>query len=260
MLQGRTAVITGSTSGIGLAIAKALAQVGCNLVLNGFAEPRALALLIQQLEDDSGRAVRHHPADLSRAEDCTALIRFAEEHFGSVDILVNNAGIQHVAAIEDFPPDRWNAILAVNLSAAFHTIRAALPSMRRASWGRIINIASVQGLVGSVHKCAYVAAKHGLLGLTRVTALETAADNITCNAICPGYVHTSLIQAQIDDRVVRNGMDPEEAMLDLLREKQPSLRFTTVEQIAGFAVFLCSEGAANMTGAAVPLDGGWTAQ
>ncbi len=260
MLQGRTAIITGSTSGIGRAMATALARAGCNVVVNGFADPDAVLQLKEELLRHSGTGVLYHPADLSRASECGSLIQAAKEHFGTLDILVNNAGMQHIAPLEEFPPDRWDAILNLNLSAAFHTMRAALPLMRQRGWGRIINIASVHGLVASVHKSAYVASKHGLIGLTKVVALETAAENITCNAICPGFVLTSMIEEQIETRANRKGQGREEAERDLLEEKQPSLRFTTVDQIAALAVFLCSEEAANITGASLPVDGGWTAQ
>jgi 3-hydroxybutyrate dehydrogenase len=201
-----------------------------------------------------------YPSDLSDPQQCTALVRYAEEHFGAVDILINNAGIQHVAPVEQFPAERWNAILAINLSAAFHTIRAALPGMQQRNRGRILNIASVHGLVASIHKAAYVAAKHGIIGLTKVVALENAAREITCNAICPGFVLTPLVQRQIDERAAQGGLTSEEAARELLREKQPSGRFTSVEDIAALAVFLCSDEASNITGASLPIDGGWTAQ
>lgn len=260
MLSGRTAVITGSTSGLGLAMAEAFAQSGCHVVLNGFADPHAILALKQQIEQLSGTGALYHPADVSRPQDCAAIIQSANKHFGTVDILVNNAGIQYVSPIESFPAERWDAILAVNLSAAFHTTQAALPGMRQRGWGRIINISSVQGLVGSIHKSAYVAAKHGLIGLTKGTALEVASTEITCNAICPGYVLTSMVGRQIEDQVANSGLDFETAAHDFLKEKQPSLRFTKAEHVAKLAVFLSSEAASNINGAALPVDGAWTAQ
>jgi 3-hydroxybutyrate dehydrogenase len=260
MLSGRTAVITGSTSGLGLAMAEAFAQAGCHIVLNGFGDKDSILQCKRQMEKVSGTSALYHPADVSRAEDCAAIIQTATEHFGGVDVLVNNAGIQHVSPIEDFPAERWNAILAINLSAAFHTTKAALPGMRQRGWGRIINISSVQGLVGSMHKSAYVAAKHGLIGLTKVTALEVASTQITCNAICPGYVLTSMVERQIEAKAAQRGVEFETAAREFLQEKQPSLRFTKAEHVANLAVFLSSEAASNINGAALPVDGGWTAQ
>ncbi len=260
MLRGRTAIVTGSTSGIGRGIAEALARDGCNVVLNGMHSPESLRQQIQHLESQSSAGVLYHNADLSDAEHCEALVRDAQQHFGSVDILVNNAGIQHVAPIEQFAPEQWNRILAVNLSAAFHTVRIALPFMRQQGWGRIINIASVHGLVASIHKAAYVTAKHGLVGLTKVIALEVATENITCNAICPGFVLTPLIEHQLLTRVTEGAVDLEEARSELLKEKQPSGQFVTTEQIAALTLFLCGEQSASINGAALPIDGGWTAQ
>ena len=259
-MKGSVAVVTGSTSGIGLGIAEAFAGAGCHLVINGIATAAEAEALTARLRTRHGVDVLFHPADLADAQQCADLIRDAEERFGAVDILVNNAGIQHVAPVESFPVERWDAVIAVNLSAAFHTIRTALPGMRRRNRGRIVNIASVHGLVASVHKSAYVAAKHGIIGLTKVVALETAATGITCNAICPGWVLTALVQRQIDDRAAQRNIPVEEARRDLLREKQPSGRFTSVEEIAALAQFLCSSSAANITGACFPIDGGWTAQ
>lgn len=260
MLRDCTAVITGSTSGIGLGLAEAFAAAGSRLVINGVATPEHVQSITQRLEQQDKGSVLYHPADLADPEHCVALIRDAEQHFGSVDILINNAGIQHVDPIEQFPADRWDAIIAINLSAAFHTMRAALPGMQRRNQGRIINIASVHGLVASINKSAYVAAKHGLVGLTKVVALENAGRKITCNAICPGFVHTPLVQKQIEDRAAHAGLSNEESARELLREKQPSERFVSVDQIAALALFLCSDSASSITGACLPIDGGWTAQ
>ena len=260
VFRDQTAVITGSTSGIGLGIAEAFAAAGCRIVINGIATSEEADALSQRLQHQYRAEVFYHPADLAEPEQCAALIRDSEERFGRVDVLINNAGIQHVAAVEQFPVERWNAILAINLSAAFHTIRAALPGMQRRNEGRIVNIASVHGLVASVNKAAYVAAKHGLIGLTKVVALENATRGITCNAICPGYVLTPLVQAQIDARAAERSISKEEATQQLLREKEPSGRFTSIEDIAAMALFLCSSAASNITGASMPLDGGWTAQ
>ena len=259
MLRDHAAVITGATSGIGLGLAEAFAAAGCRIAVNGIAtaqEADALVTRLQQL----GAEVLFHPADLADPKQCVALMEAAEKRFGPVDILINNAGVQHVAPVEEFPPDRWDAILAINLSAAFHTIRAVLPAMQKRGWGRIINIASTHGLVASTHKAAYVAAKHGLVGLTKVVALENATRGITCNAICPGFVLTQLVEQQIFDRARQSGATNEEATRELLREKQPTEKFTTVEDIASLAIFLCSSAAANITGASLPIDGGWTAQ
>ena len=260
MLKGKTALVTGSTSGIGLGIAKALARQGANIVLNGFGDvdtPRAEVLAAGQA---SGAQVAYHGADMSRAADIEDMMRYSEAQFGQVDILVNNAGIQHVANVEDFPVERWDAIIAINLTSAFHTSRLALPAMRRANWGRIINVASVHGLVGSAQKSAYVAAKHGIVGLTKVTALETATTGITANAICPGWVLTPLVQKQIDARAAAEKISVEQATKELLGEKEPSLQFTTPEQLGGLAVFFCSPAADNVRGQAWANDGGWTAQ
>ena len=260
MLKGKTAVVTGSTSGIGLGIARALAAKGANLMLNGFGEADAIEEIRAGIERDFGALSLYNPADLSSAQGCATLMADAESRFGAVDILVNNAGVQHVAPIEEFPLERWDAIIAINLSAAFHTVRAALPGMKARGWGRIINIASTHGLVASPFKVPYVAAKHGLVGLTKGVALECAETGITCNAICPGFVLTPMVQAQIDARAAAEGKSVEQARRDLLEEKQPSLRFATPEQLGELAVFLCSDAAANMTGTALPIDGGWTAR
>ena len=260
MLKGKTALVTGSTSGIGLGIAKALAAQGANIVLNGFGDTQAAQAEVAAL----GVAVTHHGADMSRPAEIEAMMQFAAERFGRVDILVNNAGIQHVARIEDFPPERWDAIIAINLTSAFHTTRLALPGMRKADngkgWGRIINIASTHGLVGSVEKSAYVASKHGIIGLTKVTALETATTGVTCNAICPGWVLTPLVQKQVDARAAALGISDEEAKKSLVGEKSPSQQFSTPDQLGALAVFLCSDAAVNVRGAAWNMDGGWVAQ
>ncbi len=260
MLKGKTALVTGSTSGIGLGIAKALARQGANIVLNGFGDvdaPRAEVLAAGQA---AGAQVAYHGADMGRAADIEDMMRYSATQFGQVDILVNNAGIQHVANVEDFPVEKWDAILAINLTSAFHTSRLALPSMRRANWGRIINIASVHGLVGSAQKSAYVAAKHGIVGLTKVTALETATTGITANAICPGWVLTPLVQKQVDAKAAAHGLSNEEATKLLLGEKEPSMQFTTPEELGDLAVFFCSAAANNVRGVAWNMDGGWAAQ
>lgn len=260
MLTDRVALVTGSTSGIGLSIAKALAAEGCSVMLNGFGDRDAIEKQRVDLAATYNVRCLYNGADLSQPSECVGLIEDAEARMGCVDILVNNAGIQYVSPIESFPVDRWDAIMALNLSAAFHTIRAVLTSMRRRGWGRLINIASTHGLVASPDKSAYVAAKHGLVGLTKVVALETAGQNITCNAICPGWVLTPLVQRQIEARAKAGGIDLERATRDLLAEKQPSGVFTTVEQIGALAVFLSTEAASNLTGASIPVDGGWLAQ
>jgi 3-hydroxybutyrate dehydrogenase len=255
-LAGKTALVTGSTSGIGLGIATALAQAGANLVLNGFGDiDGALA----QIEATGVKAV-HHNADMTKPAEIEQMIAFAKESFGGLDVLVNHAGIQHVATVDEFPVERWDAIIAINLSSAFHTMRAALPGMREQGWGRVINIASVHGLVGSVGKSAYVAAKHGIIGLTKVAALENARSGVTVNAICPGFVHTPLVQKQIDAIAERESISDADARTRLLGEKQPSAEFVTVKQIGDLAVFLCSDAASEMRGAELKIDGAWTAQ
>ncbi|MEW6466299.1 MAG: 3-hydroxybutyrate dehydrogenase [Pseudomonadota bacterium] len=256
MLKGKTALVTGSTSGIGLGIAQALAREGANIVLNGFGDVDGARASIEAL----GVPVSYHGADMSRPADIEAMMQHAAQTFGRVDILVNNAGIQHVARVEDFPPEKWDAILAINLSSAFHTTRLALPAMRAANWGRIINVASVHGLVASAEKSAYVAAKHGLVGLTKVTALETATTGVTCNAICPGWVLTPLVQKQVDAKAAALGLSNEDAKRQLLGEKEPSMQFTTPEELGALAVFFCSAAAANVRGVAWNMDGGWVAQ
>ena len=256
MLKGKTALVTGSTSGIGLGIAKAFAEQGANIVMNGFGDSAAAIAEVKAL----GVEVEYHGADMSKASEIEDMMAFAQKRFGAVDILVNNAGIQHVANIEDFPVDRWDAIIAINLSSAFHTTRLALPKMKERNWGRIINLASVHGLVASAQKSAYVAAKHGIVGLTKVTALETAQTGVTCNAICPGWVLTPLVQKQVDARAERDGLSNEEAKKALLSEKQPSGEFVTPEQLAALAVFFCSPAATQIRGVAWNMDGGWVAQ
>ena len=256
MLKGKTALVTGSTSGIGLGIAKVLAQQGANIVLNGFGDHEGPQAEIQAL----GVKTAYHGADMSKPAEIEAMMAFAAEKFGRVDILVNNAGIQHVSRVENFPPERWDAIIAINLSSAFHTTRLALPAMQQAGWGRVINIASVHGLVASAEKAAYVAAKHGIVGFTKVTALENAKSGVTSNAICPGWVLTPLVQKQIDAKAAELKISSDEATKLLLQEKEPSLRFTTPEELGALAVFFCSEAGHNVTGVAWNMDGGWVAQ
>ena len=256
MLKGKTALVTGSTSGIGLGLAKALAAQGANIVMNGFGDVDAAVAQVKAL----GVQVSYHGADMSKPAEIEAMVRHAEATFGGVDILVNNAGIQHVARVENFPPERWDAVIAINLSSAFHASRFALPGMQARNWGRILNIASVHGLVASSEKSAYVAAKHGLVGLTKVTALENATSGVTCNAICPGWVLTPLVQKQVDAKAAALGINNEEAKRQLLAEKEPSLQFTTPEELGALAVFLCSKAADNVRGVAWNMDGGWAAQ
>jgi len=260
MLEGKTALVTGSTSGIGLGMAQALAAQGANLVINGFGDAGEIERLRGGMQAQYGVEVVYDGADMSRPEQIEAMVAAAERRFGAIDVLVNNAGIQHVAPIERFPVERWDAVIAINLSSAFHTVRCALPAMKARGWGRIVNIASTHGLVASVEKVAYVAAKHGIVGLTRVVALETARTGVTCNAICPGWVLTPLVQKQIDARAQAQGITQDAAKVSLLSEKQPSLEFVTPEQIAGLLVFLCSDAAQQVRGAAWSVDGGWTAQ
>jgi 3-hydroxybutyrate dehydrogenase len=260
MLQGKTAIVTGSTSGIGLGIATALAAEGCDLMLNGFGDAAAIETLRKRLVETHGVRVAYSPADMSKPAQIREMVAATVAQLGGADILVNNAGIQHVAKVVDFPEERWDAVIAINLSAAFHAAKAALPHMTAKGWGRIINIASAHGLVASGEKAAYVTAKHGLVGLTKVIAIEAANEGVTCNAICPGWVLTALVQKQIEARAAAQGIPYQQAHDDLLREKQPMLQYTTPEKIAGLAVFLCGEAASTMTGAALSIDGGWVAQ
>ncbi len=260
MIKGKLALVTGSTSGIGQGIAEALAQRGANIVLNGFGDPAEIERQRTDMARRHSVAVEYENADLMKTAEVESLIGRLLERHGAVDILVNNAGIQHVASIENFPPERWDAILALNLSSAFHAIRCALPAMRERNWGRIVNVASAHGLVASTEKVAYVAAKHGIVGLTKVVALETARTGITCNAICPGWVLTPLVQKQIDARAQDGGLSAEQAKVALLSEKQPSQEFVTPEQLGELAAFLCSPAADQVRGAAWSVDGGWTAQ
>jgi 3-hydroxybutyrate dehydrogenase len=259
-LKGKTALVTGSTSGIGLGIALELAREGADVVLNGFGDAEGPKAEVASAGAAHGIKVGYHGADMSKPAEIEAMMAYAAAEFGGVDILVNNAGIQHVAKVEDFPAAKWDAIIAINLSSAFHTTRLAIPAMRQKNWGRIINIASAHGLVASAGKSAYVAAKHGIVGFTKAVALETATSGITVNAICPGWVLTPLVQKQIDDRAAREGIPVAQAEKELLGEKQPSLQFTTPAQLGQLSLFLCSEAAANVKGQAWAMDGGWTAQ
>jgi 3-hydroxybutyrate dehydrogenase len=260
MLKGKTAVVTGSTSGIGLGIARALASEGANVLLNGFGEAAEIERTRAGIEKEFGVRAAFSPADMTRPAEIAAMIANAEKQFGSVDVLVNNAGIQHVAAIEDFPVEKWDAILAINLASAFHSIRAAVPGMKQRKWGRIINTASAHSLVASPFKAAYVSAKHGLVGLTKTVALELATFGVTVNCISPGYVWTPLVARQIPDQMKTRNMTEEQVKRDVLLAAQPTKEFVTVEQVAALAVFLCSDAAAPITGANIPIDGGWTAQ
>lgn len=259
-LKGRAAIVTGSTSGIGLGIARILAGAGAHVMLNGFGDSNAIEALRREIAAASGVQVGYHAADVTKADQVAAMIDAAGQAFGSADILVNNAGIQFVASAEDFPLEKWDAVIGTNLSSAFYGIRRVLPMMRKKGWGRIINIASVHGLVASAHKIAYVAAKHGIIGLTKVAALETAGQGITCNAICPGWVLTPLVQAQIDAIAAAQKIDNAAATHQLLSTKQPSGQFARPEDIGALALFLCGDAAAQITGAALPVDGGWSAQ
>jgi 3-hydroxybutyrate dehydrogenase len=258
-LKGKVSLITGSTSGIGLGIARALAGAGSDVVLNGFGKPEEIEAARASVAKDFGVHVDYSGADMSNPASIAEMIETTLRKFGRLDVLVNNAGIQHVAPLQDFPVAKWDAILAINLSSAFHTTRLALPSMIANRWGRIINIASAHGLVGSPYKSAYVAAKHGILGLTKVTALEVAEQGITCNAICPGYVYTPLVEAQIEGQAKSHGIPREQVIRDVLLAQQPNKRFATVEELGAFSVFLASDAAASITGTSIAVDGGWTA-
>lgn len=260
MLKGKTALVTGSTSGIGLAIARALAEAGADVMMNGFGDAADIEKARSGLEKDFGIKAAYSGADMSKPEEIAAMVAETEKQFGKLDILVNNAGIQHVANIEDFPTEKWDAVIAINLSSSFHTIRAAVPGMKRRKFGRIVNIASAHGLVASGQKAAYVAAKHGLVGLTKVVAIEAANDGITCNAICPGWVLTPLVAKQIEARAKEAGQTFDEAKVALVSEKQPMHDFTKPENIGALAVFLAGDAAASITGSAYSIDGGWTAQ
>jgi 3-hydroxybutyrate dehydrogenase len=260
MLKDKAALVTGSTSGIGLAIAHALAREGANIMLNGFGDKAEIEKIRASTEKDFGVKARYSAADMTKPAEIADMVRTAEKEFGALDVLVNNAGIQYVANIEDFPIEKWDAIIAINLSSSFHTIRAAIPGMKKRKWGRIINIASAHGLVASAEKVAYVSAKHGLIGLTKVVAMEAANDGVTCNAICPGWVLTPLVQQQINDRAKASGSSVKDEAIKLLSEKQPMHEFTKPESIGALAVFLCSDAAETMTGSAYSIDGGWVAQ
>ncbi len=260
MLTGKNVVVTGSTSGIGQGIARELAHKGANVMLNGFGDAAQIETDRADMEASSGAKVRYHGADMTKPEQIEDLIATTVKEFGSVDVLINNAGIQYVAPIEEFPASKWDAIMAINLSSSFHTIQHAIPNMKSNGWGRVINIASAHALVASPYKSAYVAAKHGMAGLTKTVALEVAQENITVNAICPGYVWTPLVEGQVADTAKARGITEEEVKKDVLLKAQPTKQFTTVEQLGELAAFLCSDAAANITGAILPVDGGWTCQ
>jgi 3-hydroxybutyrate dehydrogenase len=260
MLAGKSALVTGSTSGIGLGIARALAKTGANVMLNGFGAPAAIEALRAEIAAEAGVRVAYHGADVGRPDEVAALVAATEAVFGAVDILVNNAGIQHVAPVEEFPEERWTAIQDIVLNSAFHATKAALPGMKRRGWGRIINLVSAHGLVASPFKSAYVAAKHGLIGLTKTVALEVAETGITCNAICPGYVRTPLVEGQIESQAQAHQLPRERVIREVILAAQPTRRFVEVEEVAALAVYLCGEHACSITGAAIPIDGGWTAR
>jgi 3-hydroxybutyrate dehydrogenase len=260
MLQGKTALVTGSTSGIGLGIATRLAQEGANIVLNGFGETAAIEALRTEMAGKHRVRVIYDGADMTKPESITAMVKKAIAEFGKVDVLVNNAGVQHVAPVDEFPLAQWDAIIAINLSSAFHTTRAVLPAMKKQRWGRIVNIASAHALVASPFKSAYVAAKHGLAGFTKTVALEVAQQGITANAICPGYVRTPLVERQIPDQARARGISEEQVVRDVILAAQPTKQFVKVEEVAGLAAFLCTDAAASITGAMLSIDGGWTAE
>lgn len=259
-LAGKSAIVTGSTSGIGLGIAQAFAAAGMNVMLNGFGAETEVKRTLAAVQNDGGTKVIYSPADMSKPADIAAMVQEARAAFGTVDVLVNNAGVQHVEAIETFPPEKWDAIIAIDLSAVFHATRAVIPEMKRRKWGRIINVASAHGLVASPFKSAYVAAKHGVVGLTKTVALETAEFGITVNAICPGYALTPLVEKQIPETARARGLTEEQVIRDVLLHAQPTRKFVTTKEIGDLAVFLCTPGANSITGAALPIDGGWTAQ
>jgi len=260
MMEGKAALITGSTSGLGKAIAQSLTATGCHVMLNGFGDPGEIEALRKGLENEHNVRVLYSPADMARPDEIEQMAGEALEAFGTVDVLVNNAGIQHVASVEEFPREKWDAIIAINLSSAFHTIRTLLPAMKTKGWGRIVNIASAHGLAASAYKSAYVSAKHGMVGLTKVVALETARQGITCNAICPGYVLTPLVEAQIEDQAKVHGIDRESVVRDVLLLKQPTKEFVKMEDVASLVLYLCSDAAAAITGASLSIDGGWMAE
>ncbi|MBC8023754.1 MAG: 3-hydroxybutyrate dehydrogenase [Burkholderiales bacterium] len=259
-LKGKVAVITGSTSGIGQGIAEAFAREGASVMLNGFGDKGQIEALRAKVEKASGAKAIYDAADMAKPDEISAMIRRAADELGGVDILVNNAGIQHVAPVDEFPPEKWDAIIAINLTSAFHTTRHALPHMKKAKWGRIINLASAHGLVASPFKTAYVAAKHGMVGLTKSVALEVAEHNIRCNSICPGFVHTPLVEKQIEDRARENNMSREQAIRDIILAPQPTKQFVKIEEVAALAVFLASPAADQINGAQFSIDGGWTAR
>lgn len=257
-LQGKTALVTGSTAGLGLGIAEALAAAGCRVGLNGFGAAAEIEALQKKLEADHGVEIFYHGANLTKADEIKDLIASVTEKLGPIDILVNNAGMQFVSPIESFPADKWETVIALNLSAAFYTTRAVLPGMRERKWGRIVNVASAHGLVASPLKSAYVSAKHGLVGLTKVTALETARDGITCNALCPGFIHTAIVEGQIEEKV-KAGMPRQKVIEDVILAKHPTKEFVRVDQVAAYVLLLCSDAGASTTGSAISMDAGWTA-